>query len=161
MFDFLSKLYDGRGVRVKWLIPLRELKRINKLDRAEVMPIESRAKWYQIWVWWFCACLMFCVPNAIIITLIQFFTVHRGFDLSEYVDMFLGVSFTGFFLASLVTVFTHRTTWASRQVALDTLVQLGYCPHCGYIIRDSPTQEDGCVLCAECGHAWRIDPDAG
>lgn len=29
------------------------------------------------------------------------------------------------------------------------------CPSCGYTLSGVPKQEDGCVVCPECGGAWR------
>jgi hypothetical protein len=160
MIDFFSKLYDGHGKHVKWLVHLNDLKKINQLDQAVTIPVDARARWTHIWLRWFVACLLLCIPMAIVITIIQLLAlkVNRAFDVSEYIDMLLGASFTGFFLASLAAVFTHRTTWKSRAVAMQTMAKLGYCPHCGYIIRDTPPESDGCVPCSECGHAWVVEP---
>lgn len=35
------------------------------------------------------------------------------------------------------------------------LVRMELCPACGYSIKGLPVQSDGCVVCAECGAAWR------
>lgn len=31
----------------------------------------------------------------------------------------------------------------------------GVCASCGYTLRDAAAQEDGCVVCSECGAAWK------
>lgn len=31
----------------------------------------------------------------------------------------------------------------------------GFCGACGYSLRELPLQSDGCIVCAECGAAWR------
>ncbi len=33
----------------------------------------------------------------------------------------------------------------------------GVCASCGYTLRDAKAQEDGCVVCSECGAAWKRD----
>ncbi|MHC5114515.1 MAG: hypothetical protein ACYTGP_08830 [Planctomycetota bacterium] len=36
------------------------------------------------------------------------------------------------------------------------------CPHCGYDLRGlAPEEVDGCVICPECGCAWRLDASSG
>jgi hypothetical protein len=31
----------------------------------------------------------------------------------------------------------------------------GVCASCGYTLRDAQSQDDGCVVCSECGAAWK------
>lgn len=158
MIDFFTKLYDGRGKRVTRLVHPKDLKKINQLSFVVFVPVEARVKWPRVWLRWYVAYVLLFVPIALFMTIIQLLIVDRAFDVSEYVDMILGTSFTAFFVASFATVFTHRATWKSRAVAMQTMVKLGYCPHCGYIIRDTPAESDGCVPCSECGHAWVVEP---
>jgi hypothetical protein len=46
----------------------------------------------------------------------------------------------------------HRSrTWLAHEV-----MTLKMCACCGYDLRSLPRQPDGCVVCSECGAAWRV-----
>ncbi len=150
------KLYDGRGQRFKKLIGLKQIKQENKLKKAVVIPKHARAKWYWIWLRWF---LGIIIPMALahsVISLGWYAVTKENIIADEFFDMIIGTSLTAFFLASYVAVFAHLFAWKSKAVALQTLPKLGFCPNCGYIIRDTPAESDGCTPCGECGHAWRV-----
>ena len=34
-------------------------------------------------------------------------------------------------------------------------LQRGYCPSCGYTLKDLNLETDGCILCPECNAAWK------
>lgn len=40
--------------------------------------------------------------------------------------------------------------WRARAI-----VAIGRCPSCGYELSQLPIEADGCVICPECGAAWR------
>jgi hypothetical protein len=40
------------------------------------------------------------------------------------------------------------------------LIRLRLCASCGYDLRGSKVEPDGCTVCPECGAAWRL-PDSG
>lgn len=44
----------------------------------------------------------------------------------------------------------------SNRALLDALVREGYCPGCGYHLRELPVEADGCTVCPECGAAWKL-----
>jgi len=51
-------------------------------------------------------------------------------------------------------------TWSERRRVSQraaTAVELGFCGGCGYDLRSLVAMEDGCVVCPECGAAWRLD----
>ncbi len=37
------------------------------------------------------------------------------------------------------------------------LLVIGHCPSCGYDLTELPREDDGCVVCPECGAAWAVD----
>jgi hypothetical protein len=52
----------------------------------------------------------------------------------------------------LVMRFAPRLAW-KRWAA--EVAALGHCPSCAYGLFDLPVDADGCVVCPECGGAWR------
>tara|TARA_R110000744_G_C19254247_1_gene550615 strand:- start:259 stop:774 length:516 start_codon:yes stop_codon:yes gene_type:complete len=152
------KLYDGRGKRFKYLIDFKKIMKENRLKVGEVIPKCARASWYSIWLSWFAGYVFGMVFLNTLVSILWYFVTDRFVLVDEFADFFLGTSFTGFFVACIVTVFTRRKTWKSKATAIQALAQQGFCPNCGYIIRDTPADPDGCVPCSECGHAWRVEP---
>ncbi len=67
----------------------------------------------------------------------------------------------------LITVALQGGASASRQLGLGepsspikralvrAMLRAQRCPSCDYDLRGSPAQPDGCILCPECGAAWR------
>ena len=47
-----------------------------------------------------------------------------------------------------------RRTFQNKRVAA-SLVTAGRCASCGYALAQLAPQDDGCVVCPECGGAWR------
>lgn len=45
---------------------------------------------------------------------------------------------------------------AGRQQAADELIARGTCACCEYEIAGLPIERDGCVVCPECGAAWKV-----
>jgi hypothetical protein len=46
-----------------------------------------------------------------------------------------------------------RLDYTERVVA--PCLKWGVCASCGYSLRDALEQDDGCVVCSECGAAWK------
>lgn len=44
--------------------------------------------------------------------------------------------------------------WRKRRRAVGRCLRWGVCASCGYSLRDAIEQDDGCVVCSECGAAW-------
>lgn len=40
--------------------------------------------------------------------------------------------------------------------AVRACLRSAVCPSCGYSLAGVPAEEDGCVMCGECGGAWRV-----
>lgn len=152
------KLYDGRGKRFKKLIDPYVIMKENRLKLSEVMPKHARAKWYSIWIRSF---LVTVLGTWIFLALSDAMGVYvngQSLIADDYIFFIFLTAFTGIITASLATVSLRRRTWKSKGIAIRTLVELEFCPNCGYIIRDTPADSDGCTPCAECGHAWRVEP---
>lgn len=45
---------------------------------------------------------------------------------------------------------------SGRQQAADGLIARGTCASCEYEIAGLPIEGDGCVVCPECGAAWKV-----
>lgn len=58
-------------------------------------------------------------------------------------------------LASFTNVLrtNPRVDYTERVVA--PCLKWGVCAGCGYSLRDAVEHEDGCVVCSECGAAWK------
>jgi hypothetical protein len=54
-----------------------------------------------------------------------------------------------------------RRAVADRRAGLisRTAVHAGLCGACGYPLESLEPETDGCVVCPECGAAWRVPPD--
>lgn len=45
--------------------------------------------------------------------------------------------------------------WRSTDHARDAMLGYDLCPHCAHGLRGIPPEPDGCVVCPECGAAWK------
>lgn len=59
----------------------------------------------------------------------------------------IGAAFTG---PAILRRFIGPPRWR------DWLAECRLCPVCGYDLIGLPTQPDGCLVCPECGAAWRV-----
>ncbi len=46
--------------------------------------------------------------------------------------------------------------WRSPEHAKRALLRSGLCPSCAYKLDDITPEPDGCIICPECGGAWRL-----
>jgi len=60
---------------------------------------------------------------------------------------------------TIVTVLLWVVFLRTRKPALlSAAKRFGYCGQCGYGLRDvAGAEDDGCVVCPECGAAWRVE----
>lgn len=64
------------------------------------------------------------------------------------------------YFASVGAIFRY---WSSKRFrshggeVATVFLSNGLCPICAYAIGATPTEPDGCVVCAECGSAWHAD----
>jgi hypothetical protein len=72
-----------------------------------------------------------------------------------WVESLTGVLYVG----SALMLFVLGALYAARfqEAQRRALIRRGYCPACCYRIGGVPAQPDGCVVCPECGAAWRRD----
>jgi len=47
--------------------------------------------------------------------------------------------------------------WRHREAVLRAMVMQGLCGSCGYELHGINSSDDGCIVCPECGAAWRTD----
>lgn len=67
-------------------------------------------------------------------------------------------SYAYFFPPVIIAVFLALNWRARSRLYLahpPSLVAQGFCGQCGYSLRDLPPAEDNCIICPECGAAWR------
>jgi len=53
-------------------------------------------------------------------------------------------------------LWVRKVSWRSLAHARDALLAAHICPSCAHGIARIPLQPDGCVVCPECGAAWRM-----
>lgn len=51
-----------------------------------------------------------------------------------------------------------RTGW---RLAVERVCETGECPSCLYPLEGLKAEMDGCIMCPECGAAWRLGGEAG
>jgi DNA-directed RNA polymerase subunit RPC12/RpoP len=49
-----------------------------------------------------------------------------------------------------------QRTRARRATVIEAFLNEGLCASCGYEIKTTSPEADGCVVCPECGAAWRL-----
>lgn len=82
------------------------------------------------------------------------FTLMFGRNAFVLMLPFTPVYFFGFGIPmALVSI---RYGWRSVRHARDAMLRHGLCPGCAHGIEGIPPQQDGCVVCPECGAAWRV-----
>lgn len=65
-----------------------------------------------------------------------------------------------FLLFIPVFIFLFINFWTRRAYAnwvIRAAVDEGHCPACGYAFANRAPQSDGCVVCSECGAAWKAE----
>ena len=85
------------------------------------------------------------------------FAVHcnlwlLGIELPAVADWTLGFLWFVFGIVVLRQFWVVGLTWRNRG-----LVVIGRCPSCGYDLAKLTREDDGCVVCSECGSAWVVD----
>lgn len=68
----------------------------------------------------------------------------------------------GFVILGLFWFGYMNRPMTDRAVIRAALAVLGerWCASCGYTLRESEPESDGCTVCAECGAAWKVSPTA-
>lgn len=145
---FRSTIKDDRGQELP-AINLRELKKSaddptsTRRDLAkylkDVIHAESQRGSLMGWV---VPLVMILVGAAIIATLAYFGGGNIRTPLLPFIFIAVAVS----------RVFTKRRI--GNQLA-STIVAEGICGSCAYSLRSMAVEADGCVVCAECGAAWK------
>ncbi len=86
-----------------------------------------------------------------------------GHTLSDIVGVGIGEAFFGGLVlmslgAAIVLTAAVVATGAGEEARVRALAMLrvGVCPACLYEVEGVPREADGCVVCPECGAAWRL-----
>lgn len=58
--------------------------------------------------------------------------------------------------AVLLAEFRYLGPRRLANESIDNALRAGSCPACMYSLRELPRATDECVVCAECGAAWRL-----
>lgn len=90
---------------------------------------------------------------GLVLTLIGWASIRMGFANAYTVS---GVALLGLGVTVLAIAVPRRRRSDRRRLA-SAIVRFGICPHCVYSLDGASVREDGCVLCPECGSAWRRD----
>ena len=151
------KFFDGRDTRFKRLIDPKDIMDEHRLKLTEVLPKWARDRWYLIWIRWsFRYFLVWLFP--LIVGLVVAVLIREPVRIELVIGSLFAVLSVSVCLGGFSMLISRRWTWRTKEIAIRTLAQRGYCPNCGYIIRDTPAESDGCTPCSECGHAWRVEP---
>lgn len=96
-----------------------------------------------------CACVFVLLFMAI--------AVGTWFGAGDYLHYAGGLAIIGLFWFGYM-----NRPMTDRAVIRAALAVLGerWCASCGYTLRDSEPESDGCTVCAECGAAWKLSPTA-
>lgn len=43
-----------------------------------------------------------------------------------------------------------------KEASRDRMLKAGLCASCGYVLQGISPEQDGCIVCPECGAAWRF-----
>lgn len=59
-------------------------------------------------------------------------------------------------LSALLAMVASIMLDGSHRLVVEELIDRGHCGACRYDLDGSMFEEDGCVMCPECGAAWRL-----
>ncbi len=57
--------------------------------------------------------------------------------------------------STVILYIVRRQTRCLHSHLADALLEVGLCPACGYTLHGLPTADDSCLVCSECGRAWK------
>lgn len=60
------------------------------------------------------------------------------------------------FIGMAVWIWRRGVAFSSKEALVDGYLACGRCPSCAYKIGHGLAEADGCVVCPECGGAWRV-----
>lgn len=152
-----KKLHDGRGKRFKKLIDPKLIMKENRLKHNQVLPKHARPKRFVMWLQWVVAIAILFVLLNLAVDIVRLLLYDERPVYKGFVDFIYSALVFGAFFGGLGVLSAWSWTWRSQGVAIRTLSELGFCPNCGYFIRDTPSASDGCTPCSECGLAWRVE----
>lgn len=70
---------------------------------------------------------------------------------------YVGANLLSFGTAMGAAMFaSQKAVEAAGKRAVEGCLKAEICPGCGYSLAGSVKEEDGCVVCAECGGAWKV-----
>lgn len=70
---------------------------------------------------------------------------------------YVGVNFLSFGTAMAAAMFASQSAVdTAGKRAVEGCLKAEICPGCGYSLAGSVKEEDACVVCAECGGAWKV-----
>ncbi len=159
---FSTKLFDDRKERVRFgSMTKRQLLETDEQNREELMRLHKRLKiairhesrritpdnllvgvsYFTMWI-------------------IVYWVVVSGlsgaglFGSGRFFMIFPPIVFWGGIIMSGYLLRRYAVRRARKKVAA-TMVAEGICGTCGYSLRGLGVQDDGCIVCTECGSAWR------
>ncbi len=56
----------------------------------------------------------------------------------------------------MMGLYARRRAWKSISDGRNAMLRFRICPACGYNLRKSEPESDGCIVCPECAAAWRL-----
>lgn len=142
-----NSLRDGRGVR-RTPLALCEAARLTGRDPDVLATRDDRARFWAELLW---AGPLFATLMAVGQFLVVGWKDPIGMALFQVKAMPIYFVFCG----GVVALVCSRTAWRSPHHARDAMLLHDPCPACAHGLDGIPAQDDGCVVCPECGAAWR------
>lgn len=101
------------------------------------------------------------LPFAVTMTYINPILIGLAIGSSTPFDVFTMVSVMVFILyfitfGGIMGGYLSFYAWRSPSHAIRAMTDAGLCPSCAYRIDGLGPEPDGCIVCPECGAAWKI-----
>ncbi|MCC5821809.1 MAG: hypothetical protein LAT64_00815 [Phycisphaerales bacterium] len=147
-----NSITDARGKRWRYC-QIREASKASRIDPSLLAPRACRASGMQSIRIGLLTGLAYGSLMSLYLTVsFSSGTIHfryGWFDLAMLLSMFIIFGLT-------MTIMTCHMAWRSPEHARDALLEYDLCPVCVHGLGGIPPEPDGCVVCPECGAAWRM-----
>ena len=147
------KFWDARGQRVK-KPRLGRIKLALRPDQRGMYEQDRRRERQ-----WTFALVPFCIGMALILpAIVLVFVVEFWFDGAlEKLFKLLGYTVLG---AGSGTIGAYCIAPGWFNAVIRCAIRYNVCPQCTFDMSGAQLHDDGCIVCPECGAAWRLPADA-
>ena len=150
---------DGRGVPRK----VDTIYRVKKESGVERSVLIKKGDTKSFVVSFLICWVVFYVVGHLISVTLQLllplaFRQTSGTQSLHFIPIFPSLGdFVGFSIWMVILALIYsRVHWRSTTRGMRAILRIGRCPSCLYELDGVPTEADGCIVCPECGGAWKI-----